>query len=80
MAPAVFMGNSQDAIFQISQWADNVEDLFHLFGIYEFLPHDELLAELGKKVFFITLQNEYLSCPTDVTQIANLRGLGCSLT
>jgi len=45
------MGNSQDTIFKISQWADDVESLFHLFGFYEFLPHDDLIAALGFENF-----------------------------
>ena len=47
MAPAVFMTHASDPLFQLSQFADEIDDLYHLFGRYEFLPHPDVVSELG---------------------------------
>ena len=44
MGPAVTMTNANNPIFLISEWAGNVEILFHLFGQYEFLPHYDIIS------------------------------------
>lgn len=46
LAPASFMTHSTGAIFDIAQYGA-IEDLLHLFGIWEFLPHPDLIAALG---------------------------------
>ena len=47
MGPAAFMTKADNPIFTISEWAGNIEILFHLFGFYEFLPHYEIISWIG---------------------------------
>lgn len=48
MGPAVFMTSADNPIFTIASWANNIEILYHLFGLYEFLPHYELITWIGQ--------------------------------
>ena len=32
------MTHAFNPIFLLSEWVEELEDLFHLFGVYEFLP------------------------------------------
>ncbi len=43
LAPAAFMTHAYNPIFLLSEWVEELEDLFHLFGIYEFLPQPGLI-------------------------------------
>lgn len=47
LAPAVFMNNAFNPIFLIAEWAGSLENLFHLLGVYEFLPHSDVITWLG---------------------------------
>jgi hypothetical protein len=47
LAPAAFMTHATDPIFLISQFAEEIDDLYHLFGSYEFLPHPDVISDLG---------------------------------
>jgi len=50
LAPAAFMSHSPNIIFQISSLADDIEVLYQLFGLYEFLPHRNVERWLGKHI------------------------------
>ena len=50
MAPAVFMNTAYNSIMKLAEWAETIEDLYHLFGFYEFLPHPDLVTWLGHEV------------------------------
>lgn len=50
MGPAVFMTHANNPIFWLAEWADDIMDLYHLFGLYEFLPHSDLMTWLGHVV------------------------------
>ena len=47
MGPAVFMTNAWNPIFQIAEWANSIEIIFHLFGFHEFLPHMDVVSALA---------------------------------
>jgi len=47
LAPAALMKNAVNPIFLIAEWAGSVENLLHLLGVYEFLPHTEIINWLG---------------------------------
>jgi hypothetical protein len=47
LAPAVFMTHATDPIFLISQFAEEIDFLYHLFGAYEFLPHPDIISALA---------------------------------
>jgi len=44
MAPPAFMSHSTNVMFDIASLADGVELLYHLLGLYEFLPHSDFLS------------------------------------
>ena len=46
LAPASFMTYATGAVFDIADYGA-IEDLFHLFGFWEFLPHPDLIAALA---------------------------------
>jgi hypothetical protein len=50
LAPAAFMTNAKHPIFIISSWADDIEDILHLLGLYEFIPHTDLISWLGHEI------------------------------
>jgi hypothetical protein len=50
LAPAVFMNHAVNPIFLIAEWAGSLENLLHLLGVYEFLPHTEVISWLGDTV------------------------------
>jgi hypothetical protein len=39
LAPAAIMTHAYNPIFLLANWVDSIEDLLHLLGFYEFLPH-----------------------------------------
>ena len=47
MGPAVTMTNANNPIFIISELAGSVEFLFHVFGMYEFLPHYDFITSIA---------------------------------
>jgi len=47
LAPPAYMSHAPSIIFQIASWANDVEILYHLFGLYEFLPHLDVETWLG---------------------------------
>merc|ERR1719430_538496 len=48
LAPPAFMEHATSPIFSIAQYAGGVEKLYHLFGLYEFLPHSEIIHLIGE--------------------------------
>jgi len=47
LAPPAFMEHGTNPIFTLSKWAGDINILYHLFGLYEFLPHSEVISYLG---------------------------------
>jgi len=47
LAPPAYMSHAFNIIFQLAQWAGDIEILYHLFGMYEFLPHSDIITWLG---------------------------------
>ena len=41
------MGHAYNPIFQLASIAGDLEILFHLFGMWEFLPHYDVISWLG---------------------------------
>lgn len=48
LAPPAYMSHATNFIFTIAQWGDTVDILYHLFGLYEFLPHSDLMSWLAE--------------------------------
>ena len=44
------MTTAPNPIFILAQWADELEDLYHWFGYYEFIPHYLVISWLGHVV------------------------------
>lgn len=44
LAPPAYMSHAFNPIFLIAQWAGDIEVLFHLFGMWEFIPHYEIIS------------------------------------
>jgi hypothetical protein len=47
LAPPAFMGHATNIIFDIASLAGGIENLYHLFGQYEFLPHYDVISWIG---------------------------------
>lgn len=47
LAPPAFMSHATNIIFQIASLGNSVQILYHLFGMYEFLPHMEIISWIG---------------------------------
>ena len=47
LAPAAFMTKAPHPIFLLTEWAGDFETLFHLFGMYEFMPNSEIISWIG---------------------------------
>jgi len=47
LAPPVYMGHATNFIFEIASWAGGIENIYHLFGQYEFLPHYDVISWIG---------------------------------
>jgi len=47
LAPPAFMSHATSPIFQIADLAGDVDALYHLFGLYEFLPHMDIISAIG---------------------------------
>ena len=43
MGPAAFMKQASNPIFVIAGWGDTLDYFYHIFGLYEFLPHWEFI-------------------------------------
>ena len=50
LAPAVFMTYATHPIFILANMADNIEDLLHWFGMYEFAPSSDIVSWFGQHV------------------------------
>ena len=44
------MTHAYNPIYLLSEWLDTFEDILHLLGMYEFLPHPDLITWLGHMV------------------------------
>merc|ERR1719239_413468 len=44
MAPPAFMSHATSPIFLLSSMGNNIQILYHLFGLYEFLPHMDVIS------------------------------------
>merc|ERR1719244_1351640 len=47
LAPPAYMSHGSSPIFQLAQWGDGIDTLYHLFGLYEFLPHMDIISMIG---------------------------------
>jgi len=50
LAPPAYMSHAPSMIFQIASLAEDIEILYHLFGLYEFLPHLDIITWFGHLV------------------------------
>jgi len=44
LAPPAFMSHATNIIFKIASLAGGIENIYHLFGLYEFLPHLDIIT------------------------------------
>jgi len=59
------MTHAYNPIFLLSEWVEELEDLFHLFGIYEFLPQP------GDNRFLV----QKVGCTDSLSEFAILVGI-----
>ncbi len=50
LAPAAFMTTAPNPIFILASYADDLQDLYHFLGFWEFIPHSWLITWLGHYV------------------------------
>merc|ERR1719348_244342 len=47
LAPPAFMSHGTSVLFDLVDFAGDIDILYHLFGLYEFLPHSDIISAIG---------------------------------